>query len=215
MNALTRWQPFYSLTGTAAATLLGLVFVGTSLGATILPAGALGYPAVVLNTLVTPIVLRYTTVILLGAIMTIPSLSAYGVAAICLIASANGLADALTAGSRLRTDLALEQLPGDGTLWHATLPAVADLLLLASGAGVGLSHPRGLDGLAAATLMLLGVSIRNTWHLTAWVMNRHECSFAQQLPARRASFASGTDQAELPHELARERGPGVLQGTFE
>jgi hypothetical protein len=172
MNALGDWRPFYGLTGTAAATLLGLVFVGASLGATILPAGAIDYPAVFLQTLVTPIVLRYSTVILLGAMMTIPSLSQGGLAAISVIAGVCGLAGALSAGARIRSDPALEQVPGDGTLWHVTIPAAANLLMLASGIGVGLGEARGMDGLAAAILTLLGVSIRSTWHLTAWVMNR-------------------------------------------
>jgi hypothetical protein len=65
---LRDWQAFYQLAGTAAATLIGLIFLAISLGARLVPAENTSS----LRAFVVPIVIHFGAVHVLSALMLIP-----------------------------------------------------------------------------------------------------------------------------------------------
>ena len=69
VEALKQWHDFYTLVGTAGATLLGLLFVAISLGAGYLTEEhQLG-----IRTFYSPIVIHFTSVFFLSAVALFPS----------------------------------------------------------------------------------------------------------------------------------------------
>ncbi len=69
LQALHGWQNFYTLLGEAAATLTGLMFVAASLGARLISDE--GDPKV--RTFLTPTVVHFSLVLLLAALMNVPT----------------------------------------------------------------------------------------------------------------------------------------------
>ena len=78
VEALKQWHDFYTLVGTAGATLLGLLFVAVSLGA--------GYLTeehqLAIRTFYSPVVIHFTSVFFLSAVALFPSPQAKFVAAL-------------------------------------------------------------------------------------------------------------------------------------
>jgi hypothetical protein len=66
---LRDWQGFFQLAGTAAATLIGLIFLAISLGARLVPAE----DNTALRAFVVPIVIHFGAVLVLSALMLIPA----------------------------------------------------------------------------------------------------------------------------------------------
>src|SRR5258706_16148231 len=65
---LRDWQGFFQLAGTAAATLIGLIFLAISLGARLVPAE----DNTAMGAFVVPIVIHFGAVLVVSALMLIP-----------------------------------------------------------------------------------------------------------------------------------------------
>ena len=165
---LSDWQNFYLLTGTAAATLMGLLFVAVSLG-TNLPAAQIRDS---LRTFVTPILVTYFQVLLLGCVALIPRLSPpFFAGAVALL----GLSNAAQAGQvlwRMRVIHRGEVIERGHWIWHFALPFVGALLLLVSAYGFFRAVSLAELGLAITQLLSLTTGLRNTWVLMIWLALR-------------------------------------------
>lgn len=162
---LREWQTFYTLVGTAGATLAGLMFVAVTLGRT--PRRRLA----ALRAHSDPALLAFVLSLLLSGLLLMPSLTRPWFGAALL---ASGLL------SLLYLALVLRQLIGGGMsrfwdfsdwLWYAAAPVLGGLLLLGSGV-------LGLLGQAHAALNLTGISLivlltmglRNAWDLVTFTL---------------------------------------------
>lgn len=166
-EALKEWHDFYILVGTAAATLLGLLFVAVSLGAGYLTEEHQSGT----RTFMSPVVVHFTSVFFLSAVALFPSHQAKFLAV--LIGST-----ALT-GAIISTYITIQVVRTDMTnyiqdyLAYGLLPGISYLVLLAAAASIYLEKDFGLNALAGALLLLAIANIRNAWDLMLTMVRRH------------------------------------------
>jgi len=176
------WGEFFLLAGSAAAVLIGLIFVVVTLmqdrpRSTIL-AGSKLYMG--------PVVLTVSFVLVLSAAALVPHITARQFALVSAACAAWGLARGLMT---IRGIGAL--CGGDTPHWtdawyYGVIPSLLYLALgiVASGFWTGQGWAR--DGLAVAITGLLLLSIRNEWDLVTWLAPKPEGpmpSFEERSPA--------------------------------
>ena len=165
---LHAWHDFYVLIGTAAATLIGLMFVAASISASYMTekhqAG--------IQSFYTPTVVHFATVLITCVLLVAP-LAVTPLGGLLLAVGAAGLGYAcfvwLRMGRRgftLTIDLA-------DRFWYALSPVAGHLLLVAAALMLLLvGDGRSLQVLATAIVLLLLAAIRNAWDITAWAVTR-------------------------------------------
>ena len=171
MNALTEWQSFYTIAGSAAGALIGLQFVVLTLIANLprrvsMAQGATAYS--------TPTIVHFTTVLLLSGAMVIPWHSVLPVAVLVGLAGIAGVIYSALNARIMRHAAYRPQF--EDWVFHAILPLLAyALMAISSALGLARLHEAGMYGIAGATTLLLIVGIHNAWDtVTYHVFNRHE-----------------------------------------
>ena len=168
LQALHGWQNFYTLLGEAAATLTGLMFVAASLGARLINDEA--DPKV--RTFITPTVVHFSLVLLLAALMNIPTQTQ---GALAIQFAALGL---FGAGYSLSHLPRLRGFQHDGSLerqawtWNLALPLFAALWLAGAALGLSRSGSGALDAAAIGALLLVMVGLHNAWDVTLRLVRR-------------------------------------------
>jgi hypothetical protein len=157
-----QWANVYVITSAAAVTLLGLLFVVITLAA---GRGRKDTPSIRID--LTPAVIYFSSVLLLSALLIIPTQTRLtAVLCICLegiagLGYSGFLAIRRGASYQSRSDL----FP------YAVLPLAAHALMVAGGLLL-LSRPqRGLDLVAFGILVLLGIAIRNSWSIATTIVS--------------------------------------------
>jgi hypothetical protein len=161
------WHDFDLLVGTAAATLVGLMFVAASIGASIYTeknrAG--------MQAFISPTVVHFTSVLVLALLVLVPThewLTLAGLLA--LVGVAGGVYSAnlwMQLFVRRRFDVDIVD-----RLFYAALPSLGYLLLLLAAFFLLRQSEAGLDLLAAAQITLLLAGIRNAWDMMMWIVIR-------------------------------------------
>lgn len=156
---LPPWHEFFALLGTAAAALLALLFVAASIGASVLTPERAGAT----RTYLSPVVFHFSNILFLSLIALIPALAPAVFGVVIGVAAAGSLIYSVYIFQRLLHDgiADLADRLGYGAVPVVVYAAglVAAYLLLAGGS------PVSLDLIAAASLLLLVVNIRNAWDL--------------------------------------------------
>ena len=159
VEVLKEWHDFYILLGTAAATLLGLLFVAVSLGAGYLTDAHQSGT----RTFMSPVILHFTSVFFLSAVALFPSHQPEFFAAL--------IGATALIGAVISTYITIQVVRTDMTnyiqdyLAYGLLPAVAYLVLLAAAVSIYREKDFGLNALAGALLLLAIANIRNAWDL--------------------------------------------------
>ena len=171
MLILQGWQNFYMLTGAAAATLIGLLFVAVTIGGYIPAQRAIDY----LQTFVTPTLLYYFQVLLIACLVIMPLQSSLLLSVALLILG--GISCYLAGKVFLRTLVlrrndAKVDIDRWHWLWHIVLPCIAGLLLIASAIGFFIGEHWPLATVAIVQLLNLAISVHNSWLLTIWLTLR-------------------------------------------
>lgn len=171
MTALTEWQTFYEIVGSAAGALTGLQFVAMAIIADVpMPSAEQGA-----NAFASPTIVHFVAVLLLAASAAMPWHGVTPAGVVWGVAGVSGLGYALLTARRMQTQNAYQPVLEDW-LFHAWLPMVAYAGWAVSGFCM-ISHPGGaLFGLAGVSLLLLVISIHNSWdNLTylVFVRRRH------------------------------------------
>jgi hypothetical protein len=159
------WEDYYLLVGSAAAALIGLLFVVISLLAgrerSSLEMGARFY--------MTPIVFDLAAILVLsGAAMAPPIHPAiYGWFAIAfgLVSCTMDIRITLGIG---RLDVAAENRTFD-TLWYGIIPAFVSVLFVVAGASVLLHQSWAPMAVGGVLMALLVLSIHNAWDLVTYI----------------------------------------------
>jgi hypothetical protein len=167
VEALKEWHDFYTLVGTAGATLLGLLFVAVSLGAGYLTEESQSAT----RTFMSPVVVHFTTVFFLSAVALLPLPQAKFLAALIGATALIGAIISIYITIQVvRTDLTNYI---QDYLAYGLLPGVAYLVMLAAAVSLYLEKDFGLNALAGALLLLAIANIRNAWDLTLTMVRRH------------------------------------------
>jgi hypothetical protein len=158
------WENFYVVAGTAAATLIGLMFVIISLGAGV----AQSARTVGAATFVTPTVIHFGAVLFNSLTLLMPWPSAVPPAIIVgLSAGACIVYGGIVALKARRLDFVLM----DWIDWHfyAVLPCIANACLIGGACFAVLRLPFAPYAIAGGTVLLLVAAIRNAWDVALWI----------------------------------------------
>jgi hypothetical protein len=167
-NILGPWHDFFSLVGTAAATLVGLMFVAASVGTGVFTEER----QMGLRTFLSPTVVAFSVVLatcLIGLIPAphpaVPAAALSGVGLLGLLYSAWVWVRMLRDGIFTKVDL-------EDRLWYAFAPALAYVVVTLSGVAFTFGAEAAAPILAAGACLLLLAGIRNAWDMTTWVVLR-------------------------------------------
>lgn len=174
------WHDFDLLVGTAAATLVGLMFVAASIGASIYTEKK--RPG--MQAFISPTVVHFTSVLVLALLALVPTHDWLTLAGLLvLVGAAGGIYTAnlwMQLFVRRRFDVDIVD-----RLFYAALPLLGYLLLLLATFFLLRQSEAGLDLLAAAQITLLLAGIRNAWDMMMWIVIR--------VPTTQVGGRDGTD----------------------
>jgi hypothetical protein len=164
-SLLSGWHDFFVLIGTAAATLIGAMFVVVSIGIGFLTRERV----VATHTFLTSTVTHLSVVLFGSVLVMVPRLDLVWLGALLGLAGLGGL------GYSVRVVAGFGQHQGTDRsdwFWYAVFPFVGYGLLLAAGAAALRGAAPGLDLLAASLASLLLASIRNAWDMIVFLVTR-------------------------------------------
>lgn len=161
------WDNYFFMLGSAAASLIGLLFVVVTLTHGFDRNQALRASGIYM----TPLAVHFAVVLSVSAVALAPGLDAGKSAVVLAIGALVGL------GNAIRTCLgipALARTTGNPPHWsdfwyYGAAPAVIYLALGAIAAAVGAGAAWAATATAALLLVLLLVGIRNAWDLVTWM----------------------------------------------
>ncbi|HEX9321015.1 MAG TPA: hypothetical protein VF913_02680 [Xanthobacteraceae bacterium] len=165
---LHAWHEFYLLIGTAAATLMGLMFIAASIAASYFTkehqAG--------IQSFFTPTVVHFASVLITCVVLLAP-LAVTPLGVLLLAIGAVGLGYASFVWVRMGRRGFTSTIDLADRFWYALSPVAGHLLLIAAAVMLlTLGDGRTLELLAIAMVFLLLAAIRNAWDITAWVVTR-------------------------------------------
>lgn len=161
-QTLHGWQSFYQLLGEASATLTGLMFIAASLGTRLID----DQTDPKIRTFVTPTVIYFSLVLLVSALMNVPTLTRLP---LIVALAATGLfvtVYSLSHLRRLRDFNQKEVLESRAWFWNLLLPVFASLWLLGAALTLRRFLGCGLDAAAFGVVLFLLVGLHNAWDVT-------------------------------------------------
>lgn len=163
---LSSWQTFYMIAGTAAATLTGLMFITTTLIASIdshvptLDAGISAFH--------TPNVFHFCAVLLLAGILSAPW-QAFSIISLLLSLSGVGAVAYLIIVMRRMRQVPEYHTPLKDWLWYNIFPLFAYIVLVAAGLMLPINPSLALYLVSAVMVVLLFLGIHNAWDLVTYL----------------------------------------------
>jgi hypothetical protein len=164
---LSDWETFYVIAGSAGAALTGLMFVVIALRTEEIGEGVEGG----VRAFGTPTVLHFCGVLLIAALMTIPGQTA---ASLALCVGATGLAGLVLSTwvvVQARRQSSYSPVLSDW-IWHVVMPLIAYASVVAAAVVLARRPAVALDMVAAASLLILFIGIRNAWDAAVWIAAR-------------------------------------------
>lgn len=163
------WSNFYFLIGSAAAGLIGLMFVVVTLTAGGERSRSLRGAAIYL----TPTIVHFAAVFSISAITQAPGVSSSEAAALIMLIAVAGFACcARSAYGILRAPDGFEA-PHWSDFWlYAGAPTILYALVLLAAAGISAHLAWGPKAMAGALLVLVLLAIRNAWDTITWIAPR-------------------------------------------
>jgi hypothetical protein len=160
------WDGYFTLLGTAAAGLIGLLFVVVTLTSGYDRARAQHGQSIYM----TPTMLHFAVVLSISAMTLVPGLTALRVTALLAVAMLVGLINTLWASFGIRMMAKSDNPPHWTDFWlYGVAPALIYLALGAACAGFALAADWAPHALAVLLLALLLLGIRNAWDLITWM----------------------------------------------
>ena len=167
-EALAPWQNFYTLTGTASATLVGLLFVAASVSTGVFT----GERRAPMRVFLTASVVNFSLVLATSLILMAPVRDWTWLGAMIIGCGVFGLGYSCLAVRDCARDGLLPRIDLEDRTWYIAGPIIGYLAL----AGSGVAFVERLDpaclALAASMGLLLAVGIHNAWDITLWSMAR-------------------------------------------
>ncbi len=162
---LHEWHDFLVIVGTASATLVGLMFVAASIGASLFNEEHRD----ALRAFITPTVVHFSAVLVVCAIEAIPVHTWRSLAAVLAAAGLAGAAYTsrvilqLVIRHRFRVNL-------EDRLFYAFIPWLGYVVLVAAAVLLVRQMPAGLAVVAGGLIGLLLAGLRNGWDMTTWIV---------------------------------------------
>ena len=166
LSPLATWQNFYTIIGSAAATLTGLMFVVVTLIAQVRV--RVSSPSEAFATFNTPNVFHFGAALLVAAILSAPWPALWNAGLLLGLSGLGGMIYVVIVLRRARRQTDYQPVLEDW-LWHTVFPLVSYTALLVA-AMVLLGHPApALFVIAAGTVLLLFIGIHNAWDNVTYI----------------------------------------------
>jgi hypothetical protein len=166
------WGEFYLMAGSAAAVLIGLIFVVVTLMHDRPRSSVLAGSRLYMG----PVVLHVSFVLVLSAVALAPNITSRGFAAIAGIVAAWGLARGITGITGINA-LTGEDTPHWTDVWfYGAIPTAVYAALAAVAFGFWTGAGWAVEGVATVVTALILVTIRNEWDLVTWLTPRPDSS---------------------------------------
>lgn len=168
LSPLADWQNFYVIVGTSAATLTGLLFVVVTL-----VSGAMGRvssPWSGIRIFSTPNVMHFGAALLIAALLNAPWPVLWPAGLLVGLVGLWGVIYVFIVLWEVRRRLLGYQLVFSDWLWYTLLPLIAYTALLVAGILLPISAALALFVIAAATLLLVIMGIRNAWDVVTYMV---------------------------------------------
>jgi hypothetical protein len=163
------WHDFYALIGTAAATLIGLMFVAASIASPYLTEKN----RAAIQAFFTPTVAHFVAVLMICVLLSAPMRKWTVLGVLVLGIGLAGVSYASTVWVRMGRGGFTTTIDLADRFWYALAPLCGHFLTMASGTlALLMRGERSLHILGAASVLLLLAGIRNAWDITAWVVMR-------------------------------------------
>jgi hypothetical protein len=164
--AALAWQNFYILVGTAAATLVGLMFVAVTFGSALITPET----SPTARSFLDPTVSHFVQILLTACLLTIPSMGPTVLGGLLIglgVVRMRALVrvfDHMRQAHRKNGDIDLSD-------WvrGVALPVICHSLLFATGLGFVKGYAVAFDGLAVITIVMLLTGIFGAWELMVWM----------------------------------------------
>jgi len=166
LSPLATWHNFYSIIGTAAATLTGLLFVVITLIAGVrvrVPSPSSG-----IAVFSTPNVVHFGAALLVAAILSAPWQALWPAGLLLGLSGLGGMLYVLIVLRRVRRQRDYQPVLEDW-LWHTVLPLVSYTALLVAALLLPGHAAPALFVIAAATVLLLFIGIHNAWDNVSYI----------------------------------------------
>ena len=165
---LAAWQNFYVIIGTAAATLTGLLFVVITLISGVLR--RMSSPWSGIRVFTTPNVIHFGAALLVAALLSVPWPLLWPAGLLLGLVGLWGVICVFIVLWEVRHHLADYKLVLSDWLWYTLLPLIAYIALIVAGIVLPISTALALFVIAAATLLLVVMGIRNAWDIVTYMI---------------------------------------------
>jgi hypothetical protein len=162
------WENFFYLIGSAAGTLIGIMFVVITLTAGHEPRRiSRGAPVYV-----TPIVFHFAVVLVVSALSEVPAQQPRTVSVILLVFALAGLVYSVATTIRLCARGWEEPVHWSDKCFYGFLATIIYVALAVIAGAVWIVERKAVPGIAAIVLALLLLGIRNAWDLATTLAQR-------------------------------------------
>jgi hypothetical protein len=162
------WGEFYLMAGSAAAVLIGLIFVVVTLMHDRPRSSVLAGSRLYMG----PVVLHVSFVLVLSAAALAPNITGGGFATIAGFVAAWGLARGIIGIAGINA-LTGEDKPHWTDVWfYGAIPTAIYVALAAVAVGFWAGAGWAVEGIAVVVTALILVTIRNEWDLVTWLAPR-------------------------------------------
>jgi hypothetical protein len=166
----TSWQVFYVLVGTAAATLVGLMFVAVTFGANLVKPET----AETARAFIDPSFTHFVQVLFMSCLAVIPGVRPSVLGPLLLLVGALRAASLVRIYGHMRT---AQRVNNDVELsdWVTSivLPSLCHALLVAAAVGFMVGWSFAFDALAVVTIAILIIGVFGAWELMLWMVLSH------------------------------------------
>ena len=166
LSPLVAWQNFYVITGSAAATLTGLMFVVATLIAGVRVRVAL--PSESFTTFNTPNVVHFGAALLVAAVISAPWQALWQASVLLGLSGIGGVSYVVIVLRRVRRQTDYQPVMEDW-LFHTILPLVSYTAILVAAFVLPGDPAPALFVIAAATVLLLFIGIHNAWDNVTYI----------------------------------------------
>lgn len=169
-DTLAAWHDFFVLLGTAAGTLVGLLFVAATVGSGVFSLDR----RAPLRVFLSATVVHFSSVLAVSLIILLPLTNWLLLGAMVLVCGLVGLGySGLALRDSVRDGL-ITNIDWEDRTWYGVLPVLAYVTECAAGGLFACDTAAGCAVLAAAMGLLLVVGIHNAWDITVWTMTRRQ-----------------------------------------
>jgi len=170
LSPLATWHSFYSIIGTAAATLTGLLFVVITLIAGVRV--RVSSPGSGIAVFSTPNVVHFGAALLVAAILSAPWQALWTAGLLLGLAGLGGATYVIIVLRRVRRSVRRQtdyQPVLEDWLWHTVFPLVSYTALVVAALLLPGYPAPALFVIAAATVLLLFIGIHNAWDNVTYI----------------------------------------------